>query len=303
MPPYAYLEGEFLPLAQAKISIMTHALHYGTAVFEGIRGNWNAEQNQLYLFRLREHYMRLAQGCGLLLIDLPYSVDDMCELTLKMVHMSGLREDVYVRPLAYKGSEALGVRLHHLEDKFLALVIPWGPYLNAEGGTCCVSTWRRPEDNTIPPQAKVTGAYINNALAKTEAVRNGYDEAILLTPDGHVGEGSGENIFLVKGGVLITPPIYNNILVGITRDTVIQLARRELGLEVMERPVDRCELYLAEECFLSGTAAHISPIVAIDQRPVGDGKVGKITRSLQDIYGEVIKGNIASYKDWLSPVY
>lgn len=303
MPPYAYLEGEFLPLAEAKISILTHALHYGTAVFEGIRGNWNENQGQLYLFRQRDHYLRLAQGCRVLMIDLPYSVDEMCELSTKLVRMSGLREDVYIRPLAYKGSEALGVRLHNLEDKFLALVIPWGPYLNADGGTCCVSTWRRSDDNTIPPQAKITGAYINNALVKSEAVRNGYDEGIMLTPDGHVAEGSGENIFLVIEGKLVTPPPYNNILSGITRDTVMKLARQELGWEVIERPIDRCELYLASECFLTGTAAHISPVVSIDHRPVGNGEVGKITRSLQDIYFQVIRGNLPAYKDWLTPIY
>ena len=253
MPSYAYLHKQFVPLSEAKIGVMTHSLHYGTAIFEGIRGNWNSQQRQTYLFRLKEHYERLHNGCRVLKINLPYSIDKLSQITIELVKRCGFEEDLYVRPLAYKSSESLGVRLHDVEDDFLAFVIPWGPYLDVDKARCSISSWRRPDDNVIPPQVKIAGLYINNALAKTEAIENGFDEAIMLTPDGYVSEGTGENIFLVINGKLVTPASYNNILMGITRDTVIKLAQNELGIETIERPVDRSELYTAEECFLTGT--------------------------------------------------
>ena len=303
MPSYAYLHKQFVPLPEAKIGVMTHALHYGSAIFEGIRGNWNRQQKQTYLFRLREHYQRLLNGCHVLKIKLPYSIDELCQITLKLVEMCHFEEDVYVRPLAYKSAERLGVRLHDVEDDFLAFVIPWGPYLDVDKARCAVSSWRRPDDNVNPPQVKSTGIYINNALAKSEAIENGFDEAIMLSPDGHVSEGSGENIFLVLAGKLVTPASYNNILLGITRDTVIKLAQNELGVETIERPVDRSELYTAEECFLTGTAAHITPVAEIDYRKIGSGEIGKITKRLQQLYFEVIRGNNPKYLDWCTPVY
>jgi len=303
MPPYAFFRKQFVPLAEAKIGIMTHCLHYGTAIFEGIRGNWNSEQKQMYLFRPKEHYERLYNGCQVLKIALPYTIDELCQLTVELVVKSGLQEDIYIRPLAYKSSEALGVRLHGLEDDFLVFVIPWGPYLDMDKAKCGVSSWRRPDDNVNPPQVKSTGIYINNALAKTEAIENSFDEAIMLTPDGHVSEGSGENIFLVIDGTLVTPAIYNNILVGITRDTVIKLAKNELGIETIERPIDRSELYTAEECFLTGTAAHVTPVAEIDHRKIGNGEIGEITGKLQKIYSDVIRGNNPKYLNWCTPVY
>ena len=269
MTSYAYFRQQYMPLAEAKISIMTHCLHYGTAIFEGIRGNWNSKHKQIYLFRLREHYERLHKGCRLLKIDLPHTIDELCQITVELVAKCGFEEDLYIRPLAYKSSESLGVRIHNLEDSFLVFAMPWGPYLDVDKAKCAVSSWRRPDDNVIPPQIKITGLYINNALAKTEAVLNGMDEAIMLTPGGHVSEGSGENIFLVINGKLVTPASYNNILLGITRDTVIKLARDELGIETIERPIDRNELYTADECFLTGTAAHITPTAEIDHRRIG----------------------------------
>jgi branched-chain amino acid aminotransferase len=303
MPSYAYFHKKFVPLAEAKISVMTHALHYGTAIFEGIRGNWNSEQEQIYIFRLKEHYQRLKNGCRLLRINLPHSVEELCQITVELVRKCGFKEDIYIRPLAYKSSQALGVRLHDLENDFLVFAIPWGRYLDMDACRCCVSSWRRPADNVIPPQAKITGIYINNAFTKTEAMDNGFDEGIMLSPDGYVSEGSGENIFLMVNGKLVTPPTYNSILVGITRDTVIQLARNELGIETMERPVDRSELYIADECFLTGTAAHITPISEIDHRQIGDGKVGEITIKLKELYFDVIKGNNAKYLGWCTPAY
>jgi branched-chain amino acid aminotransferase len=303
MPSYAFFHNQFVPLSEAKIGVMTHCLHYGTAIFEGIRGNWNSEQKQIYLFRLREHYERMQNGCKVLKINLPYTIDELCRITVELVARCSFEEDLYIRPLAYKSSESLGVRLHNLDDDFLVFAIPWGPYLDVDKARCAVSSWRRPDDNVIPPQAKITGLYINNALAKTEAILNGYDEAIMLTPDGYVSEGSGENIFLVIDGKLVTPASYNNILAGITRNTVITLAQDELGIETIERQIDRSELYIADECFLTGTAAHITAVAEIDHRKIGNGEVGKVTGSLQEIYSQVIRGNHPRYLDWCTPVY
>ncbi len=303
MPSYAYFQKQFIPLSEAKIGVMTHCIHYGTAVFEGIRGNWNSEQQQIYLFRLKEHYERLHNGCRVLKIDLPHTIDELCQITIELVQKCGFQEDIYIRPLAYKSSESLGLRLHNLDSDFLILIIPWGPYLDVDKAKCGISSWRRPDDNVIPPQAKICGMYANNALAKTEAIDNGFDEAIMLTPDGHVSEGSGENIFLVIDGKLVTPASYNNILMGITRNTVIELAQNELGIETIERQVDRSELYMAEECFLTGTAAHITPIAEVDHRKIGNGEIGEITRKLQKIYFDVIQGKNQKYLDWCTPAY
>ncbi|MFC1899343.1 branched-chain amino acid transaminase [Chloroflexota bacterium] len=300
---YAYFQNKFVPLAEAKLSVMTNCLHYGTALFEGIRGNWNSDEEQVYLFRLEEHFKRLHDGCRILKIDLPYSVEELCRLTVELVQKCGNKEDIYIRPMAYKSTEALGVRLHNLESDFLMFLIPWGPYLDVDKAQCGVSSWHRPEDNVIPPQIKAAGIYINNALAKTEAIDNGFDEAIMLAPDGHVSEGSGENIFLVEDGKLVTPATNNNILVGITRNTAIELAREELGIETVERAVDRGELYTADECFLTGTAAHITPVAEIDHRKVADGEIGEITAKLQKIYFDVIQGKNRKYSDWCTPAY
>lgn len=303
MPSYAYFHKKFVPLSEAKIGVMTHSLHYGTALFEGIRGNWNSEQKQLYLFRLKEHYQRLLNGCRLLNIDLPYTTDELCRITVELVEKCRFQEDIYVRPLAYKSSEALGLRLHGLENDFLVFAIPWGLYLDMDKARCMVSSWRRPDDNVIPPQAKITGLYINNSLAKTEAVSKGFDEAIMLAPDGHVSEGTGENIFLVINGKLVTPASYNNILLGITRNAVIELAQNELGIETVERSIDPSELYTAEECFLTGTAAHVTPVAEIDRRKIGDGEIGEVTGKLKQLYFDVIRGNNPKYLKWCTPVY
>jgi branched-chain amino acid aminotransferase len=303
MPSYAYFNKQIIPLEDAKIGIMTHFIHYGTAVFEGIRGNWNGQQPQMYIFRLKEHFERLAKGCHVLHIKLPLSIDKLCDKTVELVAKCGFKEDVYIRPVAYTSSQALGVRLHDLENDFFMFVIPWGPYLDMDKARCGISSWRRPEDNVIPPQIKANGIYINNALAKTEAVRNGYDEAIMLSPDGHVSEGSGENIFLVIDGKLITPATNDNILTGITRNTVIELAEKELGIPTTHRSIDRSELYTADECFLTGTAAHVTPVSEIDGRKVGNGEIGPITAKLQEIYVKVIRGDYSKYKHWCTPVY
>jgi branched-chain amino acid aminotransferase len=303
MPSYAYFQKKIMPLEEAKIPIMTHFLHYGTAVFEGIRANWNDKQKQTYIFRLKEHYQRLAQGCAVLKIALPMTIDELCTKSVELVAKCGFQEDVYIRPVAYTSSQALGVRLYDLEHDFFMFAFPWGPYLDKDKVHCGVSSWHRPEDNVIPPQIKANGLYVNNALAKTEAIDNGYDEAIMLSPDGHISEGSGENIFLVVDGKLITPATTNNILMGITRNTVIELAEKELGIQTVHRSIDRSELYFADECFLTGTAAHVTPVAEIDHRKIGNGEIGPITSKLQEIYTRVIRGNHPKYMHWCTPVY
>ena len=303
MPQYAFFEKQFMPLSEAKLSVMANFMHYGTGVFEGIRGNWNEAKKQIFIFRLKEHYARLLNGCKLLKIEIPFSLEELCRLTVDLTARSGYKENVYIRPVAYKSSEAMGVRLHNLDADFFAFVMPWGRYLDTDRCRVGVSSWRRPGGNFAAPQAKITGGYVNGALAKTEAHDNGFDEAIVLNEWGRVAEGSGENIFLLIDGKLVTPGIYENILPGITRATVMELAKNELGIDVIERPIDRTELYMAQEAFFTGTAAHIAPIAEIDHRPVGDGGIGPLTAKLQAIYYEVIEGKNPQYMKWCTPVY
>lgn len=302
---YAYFKGRFVPMADAKVSIMTHALHYGTACFEGIRCNWNQDESQLYIYRAQEHFGRLHESARVLHINLRHSADELCGIAIELVRRNGLREDQYLRPLAYKSAEVVAnLKAHVLEDDFLMFIVPLGNYLDPTKGIhCCTSSWRRIDDNSIPPRAKVTGAYVNSVLAKTEAVLSGFDEALLLNNDGHVAEGAGENVFIVSKGKLITPAPSDNILKGITRDTVIQLARDELSIETTERSLDRTELYVADECFLTGTAAHLTPVVKIDHRLVGSGQVGPVTKRLQDLYFDVIRGKNKKYIQWCLPVF
>ncbi len=302
--PHAYLKKQIMPLSEAKIGVMTHAFNYGTGVFEGIRGNWNESHEQIYVFRLKEHFDRLRKSCKIMQIDFPYDNEELYSLVTQLVEMSGFQEDVYIRPLAYKSSEVLGVRLHDLEDDLLIFVAPFGPYLDLEkGARCQTSSWRRVADTGIPARAKITGIYANSALAKTEAQLNGFDEAIMLDERGHISEGSGENIFVVMDGKLITPPPSSDILIGITRETAMTLARNEFGLEVVERDIDRTELYTADECFMTGTAAHVTPVVELDRRPIGNGKMGPITADIVRMYFDIIKGNNPKYSHWCTPCY
>jgi len=305
MAVYAYFQGQIVPLEQANVNVMTHAFNYGTGCFEGIRAYWNEEQEQLYLFRLREHYERLRRNCRVIYIDLRQTMEELEDITLQVLRACGFRQDTYVRPLAYKSSEGIGVRLHDLEDALTIFAVPFGKYIEKEeGASACVSSWRRLEDNAIPARAKLTGAYVSSALTKTEAVRNGFDEAIVLTQDGHVSEGSAENLFLVRDGMLITPPVTDNILEGITRATVIELAERELGVITVERTIDRSELYVAaDEAFFCGTGVQIAAVVSIDHRPVGRGVIGPITQRIRDLYFEVVRGRLPTYASWLTPVY
>ena len=302
--PMAYLRGEFMPLEDAKIGVMTHAFNYGTAVFEGIRGNWNDDSGELYLFRVRDHVERLRQSAKIMRLELRASDDELVDQIQELAVRSEFREDVYIRPIVYKSSEMLGVRMHSLEDDYLLFLSPFGAYLDSEAGArCMTSSWRRVDDTSIPARAKVTGLYVNNAMAKTEAQLSGFDEAILLNQDGHVSEGSGENIAILRRGVIVTPPPQDNILEGITLETALQIAREELGLEVQQRTIDRSELYIADEVFMTGTAAHLIPVVEVDRVPVGDGRPGPVATQLQHRYFQAITGRLPQYAEWLTPVY
>ncbi len=298
-----FMNGEFIPAEKGVISVRTHGFAYGTGCFEGIRGYWNERDQQVYLFRLREHYERLLRSCKILHISLPYTIDELIAISVELVRRNGQREDVYLRPVAYKGDTVIGVRLHGLEDHFVLTAEPMGNYIEMTGLRCGVSSWRRIDDNAIPARAKIIGGYVNAAFAKTEAMQNGYDEAIMLTSEGHVSEGSAENIFMGINGELVTPAPTENILLGITRDTVIQLAHRELNRITRERPVDRTELYTADEILLCGTGAQIAPVISVDQRDVGNGMVGPIARQLQELYFDVVRGKRPEYKDWCTPVF
>ncbi len=301
---HAFMNGEFLPLSEAKVGVMTHALHYGTAIFEGIRGNWNPEQERMYVFRPREHYERFLQGCKVMRIKVPYTAEELTNITVDLVERCGHREDIYIRPLAFKGEERIAnLKLQDLSDSLVIFTIIFGAYLDLETAAhCCTSSWRRMEDTMIPPRVKIAGLYVNSVLAKTEATLAGFDEAILLTNEGYVSEGAGENIFIVSNGKLVTPAISDNILGGITREAVIQLAKNELGLETVERSVRRSELYTADECFLTGTAAHLTPVGRIDNHDIGTGDLGPITRELQNIYFDVIRGRVSKYLHWCTPI-
>lgn len=298
-----FLNGEFIPADQARLGVMAHAVSYGTGCFEGIRGYWNPEAEEVYLFRVREHYERLHRSCRITNIELPYTVDELVEITAELIRRNGFRENCYIRPFAYKADEVIGVRLHDLTDAFTVFAVPMGDYVSTEGLRCGVSSWRRVDDNMIPARAKIAGAYVNSAFAKTEALKNGFDEAIMLTSEGHVSEGSAENIFLVMGNELVTPSPSENILMGITRDTIMQLARRELDRITRERQIDRTELYIADEILLCGTGAQIAPVIAVDHRPVGSGTIGPVAGELQRIYGDVVRGRRPEYMDWCLPVY
>ncbi len=299
-----YADGTFSRYADAKVGLLTHGLQYGTGCFEGIRGYWVPEERELFLVLVRDHYERLETSTKILTMSLPKSVDELVEITVELCLRNEYKTDVYIRPFAYKAAEDVGVRLHGVPDAFAIVPIPFVQYLDSSRGLdVCVSSWRRADDTMAPPRAKITGLYVNSALAKSEAVENGYDEAVLLSHDGHVAEGSAENIFLVRRGVLYTPDPSQNVLEGVTRRAIMELARHEFGLDVVERSIDRGELYSAEEVFFSGTAAGIAYVASVDRRRVGDGAMGPVTKLLSDLYGRVVTGREPRYLEWLTPAY
>jgi branched-chain amino acid aminotransferase len=301
---WAFFRGEFVPLREANINVMTHGFNYGTGVFEGIRAYWNGDEEQLFALELIAHYERIRNSARLLMMDVKQSAQELADITVELLRRDGLREDVYIRPIVYKSSETIGVRLHNLDSEITIFGVPFGQYIDTEGGVRAqVSSWRRTDDNAVPARGKITGAYVNSALAKSEAQLNGYDEAIVLTADGHVSEGSAENIFLIKDRTLVTPAATDNILEGITRRRLIEIARTRLELPLVERSVDRTELYAADEIFLCGTGAQISPVIEVDRRAVGSGRPGTITRELSRIYFDAVRGKVPEYREWLTPVY
>jgi branched-chain amino acid aminotransferase len=304
LPTFAYFQGRIVPYSEAKIGVMTHALNYGTGAFGGIRGYWNPEQEQLYIFRPADHLKRLLNSAKLLSAQIDQSIEDITRIMLELVRKEGYNEDIYIRPLIYKADEIIGVKLHGLRDELTVFAIPFSRYIEKdEGAHVTFSSWRRIDDNAIPARGKLTGAYINSAFIKTDAVRSGFDEALVLTNEGHVSEGSAMNFFMLRDGVLITPPVTDNILEGITRRTIMTLAEQELGLTVLERSIDKTEVFLCEEAFMTGSAAQVTAVTRVDHRPIGSGVMGMVTTQLRQLFDDAVRGRLPAYKEWLEPVF
>jgi branched-chain amino acid aminotransferase len=301
---YAYFEGHIIPMGDAKVSIATHALHYGTACFEGIRGYWNEDQQQLYLLKLREHYERMADSWKVLRMNPKESVDDLCNITVELLRKHGFRQDVYVRPITYKSSCTIRLMLTELDDSTAIYTFPMGNYVNITNGlNVCTSSWRRANSNAMPVRAKVTGAYVNSSLAVDDAKAAGYDEAIMLTHDGYVSEASSCNLFILRNGRLVTPALSEDILEGITRNSLMELICSDFSVPIEERRIDRTELYSAHEVFLCGTGVQVSPVASIDRRLVGGGQPGAFTMQLQERYLAACRGEAEKYRAWVTPVY
>jgi branched-chain amino acid aminotransferase len=304
IPKHAYFKGKIVPYSDAKVGVLTHALNYGTAAFGGLRAYWNDQHKQLYIFRPIDHYKRFLNSAKLLCMELNQTPESLTQITVDLLRVDGYEQDIYIRPLGYKADEAIGVKLHGLHDELSICALPFDKYLADDTNAhVTISSWRRVDDNIIPARGKISGAYANSAFIKTDAVRAGFDEALVLTQEGHISEGSAMNFFMVRDGVLITPPVTENILEGISRRSVIELARTELNLPVLERPVDRTEVYLCEELFMTGTAAQVTAVTQVDHRPVGTGKMGPITSRLYELYQDILRGREAKYLKWLTPVY
>lgn len=301
---YAFLNDKIVPFNEAKISIMTHAFNYGTAVFEGIRGYWNDNLKKMFILRMKEHYERLQKSASAIRIDLKYSLDEMLAITLDLASRNAYQQDIYIRPIAYKSQEKIGLGLKGVDDSFCLFIAPFGTYFQIdEGLKVCISPWRRIPPECLPLGCKLNGAYVNSSLAKSDALERGFDEAILLSTDGTVAEGSGENIFIVKDNKLITPPLIEIILPGITRQSMLELAKNEMKIETVERFIQRDELFSADELFFCGTGAEISPIIEVDGRKIKDGKAGPITKKLKELYFKAVKGDDPKYSGWVTPAY
>ncbi len=304
LPKNAYFHGNIVPYADAKVGVLTHALNYGTAAFAGLRGYWNEEQKQLFLFRPWDHYQRFLNSAKLLSMEFSHTPKSLTDITIELLRQDGHKRDVYIRPLAYKADEIIGVRLHDLIDEISIVAIPFERYVaNDTNAHVTFSSWRRVDDNAIPARGKISGAYANSSFVKTDANRSGFDEALVLTNEGHVSEGSAMNVFIVKDGIAITPPVTENILEGITRRTAIELLEKELNMQVIERPIDRTEVYLCDEIFFTGTAAQITVITKVDHRPIGDGQMGPTGSQLRQIFDDTVRGKNPQYKEWNVPVY
>jgi branched-chain amino acid aminotransferase len=296
---HAFFEGKIVPLSEARVNIATHAFLYGTAVFGGMRAYWNEEKKHLFIFRPYDHFRRLLHSARLLNMQTTYDEESLIQLTLDVLRMDDWRQDVYMRPTFYKADLGIGVRLHGLKDEFCLFTMAYEKYVHNDANAhVTISSWRRIDDNMIPARGKVAGAYANSALIKTDAVQAGFDEALVLDSNGHISEGSAMNIFMLRDGVLITPPVTDNILEGITRRTLIELARSELEIPVVERSIDRTEVFIAEELFMTGTAAEVTAITKVDYRPIGTGKMGPVTTKLRVLYQDVIRARNPKYNGW-----
>lgn len=303
-PQHAFFHGRVVPYSEARVGVLTHALNYGTGVFAGLRAYWNAEEAELFLFRPHEHFERFLESARLLDMRLPYSPETLTEALVELLRAELYREDCYARPLAFYADESIGVRLHNLTPEMSIVAMPYGRYIeNDEGLHATISSWRRVDDSMIPPRGKIAGAYVNSAFAKTDAQRAGFDEAIVLNQDGHVSEASAANVFLLRRGSAITPPVTDNVLEGITRRSVIELLSRELNVPVVERSVDRTELALADEIFLCGTGVQIAAVTRLDHRPIGSGLMGPVVSSLRDLFFQIARGKRADFRHWCHPVY
>lgn len=300
---YVFYQGEIVEEKNVNISFRCKAFNYGLGCFEGIRAYWDEESEQLYLFRLKEHYERLLQSCKALWINLSYTAEELCQFTLELLRKNNFKTTVYIRPVAFKGSNALFPTLYDDDNRMLIYCQPLHKLSEKEELRVAVSSWRRISDNMIPARTKPTGGYLNSALASLEVLQNGYDEAILLTNEGYVCEGPGENIFIFKNNQLITPPPSDNILEGITRKTIMELAGKELGIEVVERSITRTELYSAQEAFFSGTAMEVTSIVEIDNRKIGDGKPGEVCKKVKELFFGLTTGENPKYSSYCTAVY
>jgi branched-chain amino acid aminotransferase len=296
---HAFFEGKIVPLSDAKISIATHAFNYGTAVFGGMRAYWNEEKKRLFVFRPWDHFHRLLHSARLLAMQVNYDEESLIQTLLDLLRADAWKQDVYMRPTFYKADLGIGVRLHNLKDEFCIFTMAYEPYVqNDTNAHVTISSWKRVDDNVIPARGKVAGAYVNSALIKTDANRAGFDEALVLDGNGHISEGSAMNVFMLRDGVLVTPPVTDNILEGITRRSIIDLARSELGLEVVERSIDRTEVFICEELFLTGTAAGVTAATKVDHRPIGTGAMGPMTAKLRGLYDEVVRAKLPKYENW-----
>jgi branched-chain amino acid aminotransferase len=303
-PKFAFFDGRIVPFEDAKVSVMTHALNYGTGVFGGLRAYWNADEEQLFIFRPHDHFERFLQSASLIRITLPYTAEDLVDTLAELLRHEGFRENCYIRPLAYKSTEMIGVRLHDVDDAMTMFAVPFGSYIpNENGAHVCFSAWRRVDDNAIPARGKITGAYANSALIKSDAVMAGFDEALVLNQEGHVTEASAANIFLVRRGVVYTPPPQSDVLEGIVRRTIIEIMRDDLGLEVVERDIDRTEVYVADEVLLCGTGVQVASVTRVEHRPIGNGRMGTVTHQVRDRFFDVVSGRVEKYREWLTPVY
>jgi len=304
LPLNAYFRGQIVPYSEAKIGVLTHALNYGTAAFGGMRGYWNPDEEQLFLFRPIDHFQRFLNSTRLMSMELDQTPESLTQITIDLLRVDGYRRDIYIRPLAFKSDEIIGVKLHDLHDELSIVAVPFDRYVtNDTNAHVTVSSWRRVDDNAIPARGKISGAYANSAFIKTDAVRAGFDEALVLTQDGHVSEGSAMNVFLIKAGVAITPPVTDNILEGITRRTVMELLREKMGLPVVERSIDRTEVYLCDELFMTGTAAQVTAVTRVDYRPVGAGVMGPVTTELRQAFDDAVRGRNPRFRHWNFAVY